>query len=60
MGRASVVDLLIGDPNSLHNSISNISIEGQQPNSDHYPLIFKICHESKHGQLYGKKNAHVY
>ena len=43
MGGASVLDYLIGDPNSLHNSISNISIDNKQPNLDHYPFSFNIC-----------------
>ena len=44
MGRTSIVDYLIGDPNSLHTFISNFSICDKQPNSSHYPLFFKLGH----------------
>ena len=41
-GGSSVVDYLIGDPNSLCNSISDFPIGNKQPNSDHCPLFFTI------------------
>ena len=40
MGGASVVNHLIGDSNSLCNSISNFSLDNKQPNSDHCPFLF--------------------
>ena len=40
MGGASVVDHLIGDPDSLCNSISNYSIGNKQLDSNHCPLFF--------------------
>ena len=44
MGGASVVGYLKGDPNSLHNSIYDFSIGSKQPNSNQWPLFFKMGH----------------
>ena len=42
MGGASVVDYVIGDPNSLHNSTFDLSTCNKQPDSNHCPHFFKI------------------
>ena len=44
MGGACVVDYLIGDPNSLHNSILKSSTCNKQPDSNHCVFFFKMCH----------------
>jgi hypothetical protein len=40
MDGASVVDYLIGDPNSLCIFVSNNSIDNKQLDLDHYPIFF--------------------
>jgi len=42
MGGARAIDYLVGNPNSLHNPISDFSIGNKHPDSNHYPLFCKI------------------
>ena len=44
MGGANVVDYLIDDPNSFHNSIFDYFIGNKQPDLDYCHLLFKIGH----------------
>jgi hypothetical protein len=44
IGGTSVVDYLIGHPDSLHNSMSNFSMGNKQPDLNHCPLFFNIGH----------------
>ena len=43
MNGAGVVNYPIGNPNSLHNSISDFFIGNKQLDSNHCPFFLKIC-----------------